>query len=195
MLVLCNFLRKLMVSDKKIHRAFRTRTTLSYLPTFESQKTEHAILRGGEATKRKPKGGKPLKGGGCVPPPTVGSFCIFGLQNCAIWYSGAYLERKFRLKIYCIAWKATNLKIPKMERSVFWGFKNFKNRTVLLKKERLASLLYKQNPFEKFFIFTIYQNYTLALKQNFKWLKIIYCYIFKLRKGLVSIIFHNWIKL
>ena len=25
---LCNFLRKLMVSDKKIHRAFRTRTTL-----------------------------------------------------------------------------------------------------------------------------------------------------------------------
>ena len=27
MLVLCNFLRKLMVSDKKIHRSFRTRTT------------------------------------------------------------------------------------------------------------------------------------------------------------------------
>ena len=54
--------------------------------------------------------------------------------------SGAYLERKFRFKIYCIAWKATNLKIPKMERSVFLGFKNFKNRTVLLKTERLASL-------------------------------------------------------
>ena len=28
MLVLCNFLRILMVSDKTIHRAFRTRTTL-----------------------------------------------------------------------------------------------------------------------------------------------------------------------
>ena len=27
-LVLCNFLRKLMVSNKKIHRALRTRTTL-----------------------------------------------------------------------------------------------------------------------------------------------------------------------
>ena len=54
--------------------------------------------------------------------------------------SGAYLERKFRLKIYCIAWKATNLKIPKTERSVFLGFKNFKNGTVLLKTERLASL-------------------------------------------------------
>ena len=26
--------------------------------------------------------------------------------------------------------------------------------------------LYKQNPFEKFFIFTIYQNYTLALKRS-----------------------------
>ena len=100
---------------------------ITYLPTFESQKTEHTILRGSEATK--PEGG--------VPPPTVGSFCIFGLQ---IVQSGAYLERKFRLKIYCIAWKATNLKIPKTERSVFLGFKNFKNRTVLLKTERLASL-------------------------------------------------------
>ena len=29
MLVLCNFLRKLMVSNKKIHRALRTRTTLN----------------------------------------------------------------------------------------------------------------------------------------------------------------------
>ena len=28
MLVLCNFLRKLMVSNKKIHRALRTHTTL-----------------------------------------------------------------------------------------------------------------------------------------------------------------------
>ena len=28
MLVLCNFIRKLMVSDKTIHRAFRTHTTL-----------------------------------------------------------------------------------------------------------------------------------------------------------------------
>ena len=27
-IVLCNFLRKLMVSNKKIHRALRTRTTL-----------------------------------------------------------------------------------------------------------------------------------------------------------------------
>ena len=35
MLVLCNFLRKLMVSDKKIHRAFRTPTTLSTKPIRE----------------------------------------------------------------------------------------------------------------------------------------------------------------
>ena len=107
----------------------------SYLPTFESQKTEHAILRGSKATK--PEGGKLPRGEGGVPPPRVGSFCIFGLQ---IVQSGAYLERKFRLNIYCIAWKATNLKIPKTERSVFVGFKNFKNGTVLLKTERLASL-------------------------------------------------------
>ena len=26
--------------------------------------------------------------------------------------------------------------------------------------------LYKQNPLEKFFIFTIYQNYTLALNES-----------------------------
>ena len=65
---------------------------------------------------------------GGVPPPTVGSFCIFGLQ---IVQSGAYLERKFRLKIYCIAWKATNLKIPKTERSVFWGFKTSKTEQFL----------------------------------------------------------------
>ena len=30
MLVLCNFLRKLMVSNKKIHRALRTHTCNSY---------------------------------------------------------------------------------------------------------------------------------------------------------------------
>ena len=112
---------------------------IPYLPTFESQKTEHAILRGSEATK--PKGGKLLRGGGC--PPSHGRELLhFWTSNCAIWYSGAYLERKFRLKIYCIAWKATNLKIPKTECSVFLGFKNFKNRTVLLKTERLASLQY-----------------------------------------------------
>ena len=35
MLVLCNFLRKLMVSDKKIHRAFRTHTTLYTKPIRE----------------------------------------------------------------------------------------------------------------------------------------------------------------
>ena len=64
-----------------------------------------------------------------------------GCPPSQIVQSGAYLERKFRLKIYCIAWKATNLKIQKTERSVFWGFKNFKNRTVLLKTERLASLV------------------------------------------------------
>ena len=28
MFVLCSFLRKLMVSDKKIHKAFKTHTTL-----------------------------------------------------------------------------------------------------------------------------------------------------------------------
>ena len=37
MLVLCNFLRKLMVSDKKIHRAFRTRTTLSINKTHSEK--------------------------------------------------------------------------------------------------------------------------------------------------------------
>ena len=35
MLVLCNFLRKLMVSDKKIHRAFSTHTTLLTKPIRE----------------------------------------------------------------------------------------------------------------------------------------------------------------
>ena len=59
----------------------------AYLPTFESQKTEHEILRGSEATEG---------GGGGVPPHTVGSFCIFGLK---IVQSGAYLERKFGLKV------------------------------------------------------------------------------------------------
>ena len=34
------------------------------------------------------------RGGGGVPPPTVGSFFIFRLQNVQ---SGAYLRRKFRL--------------------------------------------------------------------------------------------------
>ena len=33
---------------------------------------------------------------GGVPPPTVWSFCIFGLK---IVQSGAYLERKFRLRM------------------------------------------------------------------------------------------------
>ena len=71
----------------------------AYLPTFESQKTEHEILRGSEATK--PEGAKrPRVWEGGVPPPThppptVGSFCIFGLK---IVQSGAYLERKFGLK-------------------------------------------------------------------------------------------------
>ena len=68
--------------------------SVAYLPTFESQKTEHEILRGSEATK--PEGAKRPRGGGCVPPPTVGSFCIFGLK---IVQSGAYLERKFRLRM------------------------------------------------------------------------------------------------
>ena len=35
MLVLCNVLKILMVSDKMIHRAFRTRTTLSTKPIRE----------------------------------------------------------------------------------------------------------------------------------------------------------------
>ena len=34
-LVLCNFLRKLTVSDKKIHRAFRTHTTLLISKTHQ----------------------------------------------------------------------------------------------------------------------------------------------------------------
>ena len=45
--------------------------------------------RGREATE----GGRVWEGG--VPPPTVGSFCIFGLE---IVQSGAYLQRKFWLK-------------------------------------------------------------------------------------------------
>ena len=47
--------------------------------------------RGSEATE----GGRVWEGG--VPPPTVGSFCIFGLK---IVQSGAYLERKFGLKVW-----------------------------------------------------------------------------------------------
>ena len=35
MLVLCNFLKILMVSDKMIHRAFRTHTTLETKPIRE----------------------------------------------------------------------------------------------------------------------------------------------------------------
>ena len=157
--------------------------TLPYLPTFESQKTEHAILRGSEATK--PEGGKLPRGGGgggggCgrgvweggVPPPTVGSFCIFGLQ---IVQSGAYLERKFRLKIYCIAWKATNLKIPKTERSVFWGFKNFKNRTVgksallvaISGKPRASFQVVKNNPCLKG-MHKIWIHYRTGLLQGLK---------------------------
>ena len=58
---------------------------ITYLPTFESQKTEHEILRGSEATE----GGRVWEGGG--------SFCIFGLK---IVQSGAYLERKFGLKVW-----------------------------------------------------------------------------------------------
>ena len=34
--------------------------------------------------------------------------------------------------------------------------------------------LYKQNPLEKFFIFTIYRNYTLALTNNFDTTKKVY---------------------
>ena len=36
MLVLCNFLKMLMVSDKIIHRAFRTHTTLLTKPIGEN---------------------------------------------------------------------------------------------------------------------------------------------------------------
>ena len=35
MLVLCNFLKILMVSDKMLHKAFRTRTTLLTKPIRE----------------------------------------------------------------------------------------------------------------------------------------------------------------
>ena len=45
------------------------------------------FLRGSEATER----GEGVGGGGGVPPPTVGSFCIFGLETLQ---SDAYLERK-----------------------------------------------------------------------------------------------------
>ena len=45
-------------------------------------------LRGSEATER----GRVWEGG--FPPPTVGSFFIFRLENMQ---SGAYLRRKFRL--------------------------------------------------------------------------------------------------
>ena len=110
----------------------------SIVHTCQHLKVRKQNTRYCEGAKRpSPREGS-SRGGEGVPPPTVGSFCIFGLQ---IVQSGAYLERKFRLKIYCIAWKATNLKIQKTERSVFLGFKNFKNRTVLLKTEQLASLI------------------------------------------------------
>ena len=41
MLVLCNFLRKLMVSNKKIHRALRTHTT-----TYEQYPLEKFFISG-----------------------------------------------------------------------------------------------------------------------------------------------------
>ena len=63
----------------------------AYLPTLENQKTEYKVLRGSEATEG--GGGRVWEGG--VPPPTVGSFCIFGLE---IVQSGAYLQRNFWLK-------------------------------------------------------------------------------------------------
>ena len=56
------------------YRVYVAVTGSTYLPTFESQKTEHEILRGSEATE----GGRVWEGG--PPPPTVGSFCIFGLK-------------------------------------------------------------------------------------------------------------------
>ena len=75
-------------------------------------------------------------GGGC--PPSHGRELLhFWTSNYAIW---CIPREEIQAKIYCIAWKATNLKIPKTECSVFWGFKNFKNGTVLLKTEWLASL-------------------------------------------------------
>ena len=48
----------------------------------------HRILRRSKATER----GEGEGVGGGVPPPTVGSFCIFGLETVQ---SGAYLDRKF----------------------------------------------------------------------------------------------------
>ena len=113
---------------------------LSKLHTCQHLKVRKQNTRYCEGAKRpSPREGSSWGGEG-VPPSHGRELLHFWTSNCAIWYSGAYLERKFRLKIYCIAWKATNLKIPKTERSVFLGFKNFKNRTVLLKTERLASL-------------------------------------------------------
>ena len=46
-----------------VNRQFFIVTQDTYLPTFESQKTEHEILRGSEATK--PEGAKRPRGGGC----------------------------------------------------------------------------------------------------------------------------------
>ena len=63
------------------------------MPTFENQKTEHKVLRGSEATE----GGRVWEGG--IPPPTVGTFCTFGLQIVQYY---AYLEGKLGLKIDCI---------------------------------------------------------------------------------------------
>ena len=45
------------------------------------------------ARERSDRAGERVWEGG-VPPPTVGSFFIFGLENVQ---SGAYLKRKFRL--------------------------------------------------------------------------------------------------
>ena len=56
-------------------------------------------LRGSVATER----GEGVGGG--VPPPTVGSFFIFRLENVQ---SGAYLRRKFRLyDVYYIGKRVT----------------------------------------------------------------------------------------
>ena len=74
----------------KLYLATSLLVIIAYMPTFENQKTEHKVLRGSEATE----GGE-----GGIPPPTVGTFCTFGLQIVQYY---AYLEGKLGLKIDCI---------------------------------------------------------------------------------------------
>ena len=71
-------------------------------------KISHGIIEGG-GSLRGSEGPSPRELRELLPPPTVGSFFIFRLENVQ---SGAYLRRKFRLDdMYYIVITCMELKI------------------------------------------------------------------------------------